>query len=61
MVYATCSILPEENELQIKAFLDRQNDAEIIEIPNVKGLGRQIFPGEEGMDGFYYAKIQKLA
>ncbi len=60
MLYATCSILPEENETQVAAFLDRQNDAEIISIPNAQNLGRQIFPGDEGMDGFYYAKLKKL-
>ena len=60
MLYATCSILPDENETQVAAFLDRQNDAEIISIPNAQNLGRQIFPGDEGMDGFYYAKLKKL-
>ncbi|MEH6456908.1 MAG: 16S rRNA (cytosine(967)-C(5))-methyltransferase RsmB [Cocleimonas sp.] len=60
MVYATCSILPDENEDQIKAFIERHNDIEVIAIPNAQGLGRQVFPGEDGMDGFYYAKLSKL-
>jgi len=59
MLYATCSILPDENENQIQAFVNRHNDAEIISIPKAQGLGRQIFPGDEGMDGFYYAKLLK--
>lgn len=59
MVYATCSILPDENETQIKAFVDRHDDVEVISIPKAQNLGRQIFPGEEGMDGFYYAKLLK--
>ena len=61
MVYATCSILPDENESQIKAFIARHEDAEIISIPHAQSLGRQVFPGEEGMDGFYYAKLRKLS
>lgn len=70
MVYATCSILKQENELQIKAFLTANTDA--IELPlfpsaneetadwGVAGVcGRQIITGESAMDGFYYAKIGK--
>lgn len=62
LLYATCSILPEENSLQISRFLTRTSDAELL--PLVKGEtqeqpGRQILPGESGMDGFYYAKLQK--
>lgn len=59
MLYATCSILPDENEIQIKSFIERHNDVELIKIPKAQGLGRQIFPGEDGMDGFYYAKLSK--
>ncbi len=59
-LYATCSILPEENENQIKSFIDKNTDAEIVEIDSSKFLGKQIFPGDDSMDGFYYAKIQKL-
>ncbi|MCL4107949.1 UNVERIFIED_CONTAM: hypothetical protein GTU68_016977 [Idotea baltica] len=60
LLYATCSILPDENELQIQAFVKRHEDAEILEIPKAQGLGRQVFPGEDGMDGFYYAKLRKI-
>ena len=61
MLYATCSILPDENEMQIKAFIERHQDVEVIEIPLAQGLGLQVFPGEEGMDGFYYAKLRKFS
>lgn len=61
LLYATCSILPEENWLQIRRFLKTTDDAEIIPlVSETKELpGRQILPGESGMDGFYYAKLRK--
>ena len=59
LLYATCSILPDENETQIKSFVERHDDVDVLEILSAQGLGRQVFPGEEGMDGFYYAKILK--
>ncbi len=61
MVYATCSVLPEENEDQILEFLERTPDAR--EEPWSFGAGRcgragwQFLPGEAGMDGFYYARL----
>ncbi len=59
-LYATCSILPEENEKQIKSFIAANSDAEIMNIDVSPSLGKQIFPGDNSMDGFYYAKIQKI-
>lgn len=59
LLYATCSILPEENEQQIKAFTKRHDNAEIMPITKAQELGWQIFPGEESMDGFYFAKLKK--
>lgn len=60
LLYATCSILPAENSEQIKAFLAEQEDAELIDLPEYQGnIGWQILPGEQDMDGFYYAKLGK--
>lgn len=60
LLYATCSILPAENSEQIKAFLAEQEDAELIDLPEYQGnIGWQILPGEQDMDGFYYAKLRK--
>lgn len=70
LVYATCSIMPEENSLNIERFLKKQNDARDKVISADWGVqqshGRQIFPGklevEHGneMDGFYYCCLQKI-
>lgn len=60
LVYATCSITPQENVLQVKDFLARTSDAQLVgsELDNP---GRQILPGEGDMDGFYYAVLTKQA
>ncbi|WED21812.1 16S rRNA (cytosine(967)-C(5))-methyltransferase RsmB [Vibrio sp. JC009] len=58
MVYATCSITPQENSEQVKAFLARTENAVLVE-SDPENPGRQILPGEEDMDGFYYAVLQK--
>lgn len=63
LLYATCSILPEENAEQMQRFLAVHDDAvaETVDLHCGKALsvGRQILPGEQGMDGFYYARISK--
>ncbi len=60
LVYATCSITPQENALQVKDFLARTEDAQLIG-SNPEQPGRQILPGEQDMDGFYYAVMVKQA
>lgn len=61
MLYATCSVLKAENELQIGAFLAVTPDAREVSIDAPWGEsrphGRQLFPGIT--DGFYYALIAK--
>ena len=59
LVYATCSILPEENQLQIAAFLARTPDAVLSETGTPEQPGRQNLPGAEEGDGFFYAKLIK--
>jgi 16S rRNA (cytosine967-C5)-methyltransferase len=63
MLYATCSILPEENDHQIRQFLTRHQDARIMPLPIHAGkpteFGQQIFPGMSNMDGFSYCLITK--
>jgi 16S rRNA (cytosine967-C5)-methyltransferase len=63
MLYATCSLLPDENEQQISQFLARTADAAERPINvtwgHAKTVGRQTLPGEAMMDGFYYATLEK--
>ena len=63
LLYATCSILPEENDASIAGFMARQSDAEVLNISTEVGmktpLGRQLLPTIGGHDGFYYALLGK--
>lgn len=65
LLYATCSIFPEENTEQIANFMLQHPDAQEIPILEEWGqqqkYGRQVLPGQHDMDGFYYAKLRKLA
>lgn len=65
LVYATCSVLPEENTRVIEAFLQRQSGARHLPITLDCGLeqscGRQLLPQPDGHDGFYLARLIKVA
>jgi len=62
LVYATCSVLAAENGAQISAFLRRHADAQatpVLPSWHRAGSGAQNLPGERGMDGFFYAVVEK--
>lgn len=63
LLYVTCSILAAENEDQVSAFLARHRDAvaAALSLPFAipRTVGAQLLPGQQGMDGFYYACLQK--
>jgi 16S rRNA (cytosine967-C5)-methyltransferase len=65
LLYATCSLLPEENEQQMRALLSRHPEAQEVPIRADWGIprapGRQTLPVQGGMDGFYYARLEKRA
>lgn len=52
LVYATCSILPQENEEQVMQFLTDNPDFELIE-------EKHLTPHKNGFDGFYMAKLKR--
>ena len=69
LVYSTCSILPEENEKQIQAFLERHSDYKIESLDyllpeQLKGkegkYGLQLFTDRDDIDGFYIAKLRRV-
>ncbi|VAX14323.1 16S rRNA (cytosine(967)-C(5))-methyltransferase [hydrothermal vent metagenome] len=63
LLYTTCSVLAEENNLQIESFLNQHDDAQLEPLElnwgNPTTAGQQILPGEENMDGFFYACLRK--
>lgn len=65
LLYATCSILDEENSAVVADFLAVAPSAELI-MPNVEWgraarCGRQLLPSPDGPDGLFYAMLRKIA
>ncbi|HAH70231.1 MAG TPA: 16S rRNA (cytosine(967)-C(5))-methyltransferase [Succinivibrionaceae bacterium] len=61
LVYSTCSILKEENEEQVKSFLKRHSNVELLPFDDhgtMTGF-KQLLPGDDGGDGFFYARFIK--
>ncbi len=63
LLYVTCSVLSCENDQQIGRFINDHHDAHVQPITANWGKslnhGRQILPGTDDMDGFYYALLCK--
>ncbi|MFT0850018.1 RsmB/NOP family class I SAM-dependent RNA methyltransferase [Achromobacter sp. F4_2707] len=69
LVYATCSLLPEENERQVEAFLQANADFELLDAPaiardrcpglDMQGPYLQLRPDLHGTDGFFAAVMQR--
>ncbi len=63
LLYVTCSVLPQENVKQLQTFCAEYKDARERPITADWGLeqviGRQVLPGQDRMDGFYYARLIK--
>ncbi len=70
LIYATCSILPEENAAQVESFLQRHPDFQPVPFatawaeatdapaPPVDGPWMQLSPHRHGTDGFFAAVLQ---
>lgn len=65
LVYATCSVFPQENERIIERFVKLQPEARHLPIEAQWGVerpfGRQLFPDAAEHDGFFYAILEKPA
>lgn len=70
LIYATCSLLPEENEDQVEAFLHNHPDfgleplSEAWPLPGAApcaGPYMQLSPHEHGTDGFFAARLRKVS
>jgi len=69
LLYVTCSVLRQENEAQITGLLATHKDVVVLDLI-IKGSaewgvackhGRQLLPGENDNDGFYFCCLSKLA
>lgn len=63
LFYCTCSILAEENDGIVGAFVNTQADARVVEVSLPTGrrteFGWQLLPTEATTDGFYFAVLLK--
>ena len=67
LVYSTCSLLKEENENQVRAFLERHPEFEAEKLPETipekfrryEQLGLQLLPHRDGTEGFYICRMRR--
>ena len=65
LIYATCSVLPEENEVQVAAFLTRHPAFSLLPLaaewpPGGDGM-LVLTPARHGTDGFFAAVLERAA
>ncbi|MCQ2457243.1 MAG: 16S rRNA (cytosine(967)-C(5))-methyltransferase RsmB [Clostridia bacterium] len=69
LVYSTCSVLKDENEHQIDAFLKRHPEFRIVPLPDTipekyrryAATGLQLLPYRDGVEGFYICRMERKA
>ncbi|MBT5485489.1 MAG: 16S rRNA (cytosine(967)-C(5))-methyltransferase, partial [Gammaproteobacteria bacterium] len=63
LLYSTCSVLRAENEQQVSTFIEVTKDAKAIPtshpLASNCSIGMQFLPGNDNLDGFYYALLEK--
>lgn len=68
LVYATCSLLPQENAEQVRQFLEHHKDFQLDALPDSipeafrakqKEYGLQLLPHEDQVDGFFIARMKR--
>ena len=63
LLYVTCSVFKDENQNQISDFIAHHGDAKEIKIEadwgEICDYGRQLLPGEQDADGFYFCRLKK--
>ncbi len=67
LVYSTCSILKEENENQVSAFLEKHPEFELLPLPEtipesfraMEKTGLQLLPFRDGLEGFYICRMRR--
>ena len=68
LLYVTCSVLAAENDAIVGDFLARHSDAredQVLPNYNIRDLmvektcGFQVLPGRQGLDGFYFACLER--
>lgn len=67
LVYSTCSVLKEENELQTEAFLRRHPEYEAVSLPDsiperfrrYEKTGLQLLEYRDGVEGFYICRMRR--
>ncbi len=70
LLYVTCSVLAAENDGVVGPFLEAHSDARendmlpnnnIRDVMRRRACGYQVLPGTAGLDGFYFACLEKVA
>ena len=67
LVYSTCSVLPEENEMQVERFLSDHPEFEVCELPETipqhyrehRKKGLQLLEFRDGVEGFYLCRMKR--